>query len=1044
MNKFLLGCIAFISAVSLQAQTIPEWENPEIFQINREQPTATIYRHASEDAALKAEASEGSPFYQSLNGKWKFFWVKKPAERPQYFFRDDFSVKGWSDITVPGNWEMQGHGTPIYTNIVYPFPTNPPFIDHNDNPVGSYKRSFTVPANWNDKEVMLYFAGVSGAMYIWVNGQFVGYNEGSKTPAVFHVSKYLKAGENTVSVQVYRWSDASYMEDQDFWRLSGIDREVYLYAVASMSLQDFEVTSTLDEAYQNGIFGLTLDYRNFGKKATQGHTVEVKLLDEVTPILSLSKSLAVGGSSVATLTFEGAVENVRPWSAETPNLYTLVVTLKDPKGNVVESSAIKVGFRKIEIKNSQFLVNGVPVYIKGVNLHDHDMVTGHAITPELTLQDMRIMKQFNINAIRCSHYPKDEFFYRMCDQYGFYVVDEANIETHGMGATNQGLEKAPEKLKKHPAYLPEWREMHLDRTIRMYETHKNYPSIVTWSLGNEAGNGDNFYVTYDWLKKADSSRPVQYEGAKNYPNTDIYAPMYERISEMEKFVKEDASKPYIFCEYAHAMGNSVGNLQDYWDVIEKHDVTQGGFIWDWVDQGILAKTDSGTSFYAYGGDLGGQYLQNDRNFCANGLVGPDRKPNPHLYEVGKVYQYVKFRGFDLASGMLTIYNGYDFTNLKKYEISWSLVENGKVIKSGSLGQLDLAARTETKIKIDLPAMGEAAYHLNVQAKLAEDDGLLTKGHTVSAEQFEITSYSAPSFQSSLKGKLTQVVSGKDIQIEGLGFSAVFNSATGHLISLDYGNGNVLLAPIQPNFWRPVTDNDFGFKSPEKLKAWRLATDNQVLQRFEVIKPNKTSNSFTVVATYQLPDVEGTYTLRYQVNAEGEILVQNELNLTDKALPMIPRLGNNFILANEYDQVTWYGRGLHENYWDRKTSAFVGLYESKVRDLMFSYIRPQENGLRSDIRMVSFTNQAGKGVKIQSLGEFFQFSAHHQLNSDFDEGDKKISRHTYDVPTRALVNVNIDYRHMGVGGDNSWGDLPHPEYQIKPSDYRYAYVISPIK
>ncbi|WP_421876642.1 glycoside hydrolase family 2 TIM barrel-domain containing protein [Marinoscillum sp.] len=1033
----------FASTETAWGQLVPEWENPEIFQINREEPHATIYRHTSEASALASESWEGSPYYQSLNGTWKFFWVKKPVDRPTYFYRNDFSVKDWKDIAVPGDWELQGFGIPIYTNIAYPFPANPPFIDHNYNPVGSYKRTFTVPENWSDKEVYVHFAGVSGAMYIWVNGQFVGYNEGSKTPAEFKLSKYLQAGENTIAVQVYRWSDASYMEDQDFWRLSGIDRDVYLYATPKLTMSDYRVTASLDDSYQTGLLDLEIEYRNTNKKVTKG-TTEVKLLRGDQVVFEQSKELQVSAESNTSISFDQQVPDVEKWSAETPNLYTLLITLRDAAGNVLEASSSKIGFRRIEIKDSQFLVNGVPVYIKGVNLHDHDMITGHAVTPELTIRDLTLMKQFNLNAIRCSHYPKNEFFYRLCDQYGFYVIDEANIETHGMGATNQGLDGNLEKQKNHPAYQPEWKEMHLDRTIRMFETHKNYTSIVTWSLGNEAGNGDNFFATYDWLKANDSTRPVQYEGAKNYTNTDIYAPMYEHIPHMLAYVNSNPTKPYIQCEYAHAMGNSVGNLQDYWDVIEQHDVLQGGFIWDWVDQGLLTQTPDGEPYFAYGGDLGGQSLQNDGNFCLNGLISPDRKPNPHLYEVGKVYQYIKFRDFDVEKGELTLYNGYDFKDLSDYEISWVLLENGQEVANGTLPKTNLKARSEQKIKVALPTLKDGSYHLNFFAKLATDDGLLTKGHVVAKEQFELTEYSFSEFNGTSKAKLTVESDGDDTRVKGVNFEVLFDTKTGQLIGLDYGDGNLLAGPIKPNFWRPVTDNDFGFGAPRKLKSWRLAGENQQLLSFEVQKPARASRMVTVTSSYSLSDVNGTVTVTYQINGNGDIAVQNELKLSGNELPMIPRLGNNLILKKELNQVEWYGRGEHENYWDRKTSAFVGRYSADVAELKYDYIRPQENGLRSDVRTVSFTDNEGDGIQILSHKAYFQFSAHHQLNEDFDAGDKKIQRHTIDVPIRELVNVNIDYRQMGVGGDTSWGALPLEQYQIPAGDYTYSFVIKPVR
>ncbi|MFY0652418.1 MAG: DUF4981 domain-containing protein [Cyclobacteriaceae bacterium] len=1024
-----------------QSQDVKEWENPEIFQINREYPHATFFRHDSEQSALKTTKFENSPFYQSLNGIWKFNWVKKPAERPEYFYRDDFDVSGWEDIKVPSNWEIEGFGIPIYTNVKYPFPVNPPFVNRDYNPVGSYKREFEVSDNWEDKEIYLHFGGVRSAMYVYVNGNLIGYNEGSKTPAEYKITKYLKEGKNTLAVEVYRWSDASYMEDQDFWRLSGIERDVYLYATAKTTIRDFKVTADLDDGYKNGQFEIDLALRNTTGRSSKKLKAEVKIIDGAQNILDLASWVTVQPGDKTKLSLSGVVPGVRQWSAEEPNLYTLLISLKDRKGNLIEATSRKIGFRKIEIKSSQFLVNGVPVYLKGTNHHDHDERTGHVIGEELTIKDLTVMKQFNLNAIRCSHYPKDEHFYRLCDQYGFYVIDEANIENHGMGATNQGLDDDKKRQAIHPAYQPQWKAMHLDRTIRMYERDKNHPSIVTWSLGNEAGNGDNFFATYQWLKDNDSTRPTQYEGAKNYKNTDIYAPMYERIPQMIKYAENDPKRPYVQCEYAHAMGNSVGNLQDYWDVIEKYDVLQGGFIWDWVDQGIITTNSKGEEFYAYGGDLGGQYLQNDGNFCLNGLVNPDRSPHPSIYEVKKVYQYIKFQSFDAGTGKLKIYNGYDFINLDRYDISWKLLENGTEVQKGSLGAIDLEARTSKELSIDLQNLIEGKeYYLQLRAKLNRADGLLKAGHEVATGEFKLSDYNYYDFKASNDGEIAVMEQGPELKVSADDLNLLFDQKNGRVISLDYGFGNVLQVGLTANFWRAPIDNDYGYKMPKKMGAWRQATQNQVLKEFSF---EEIPDMVIITAVYELPNVEGELTIDYTVNSKGEILVSNDLQVKGESLPNIPRIGNNLILKNSFQNVSWYGRGPYENYQDRKTGSLSGTYQVKVSDLYYPYIRPQENGYRTDIRDVSFVNDAGQGIKLSSTKHMLGFSAHHQLNSDFDEGDAKIQRHAYDVPQRKLVNVNIDYKQMGVGGDNSWGATPHEQYQIKSGNYEYEFLISPI-
>lgn len=1059
MKIFLIFILSFFSLDAIaQAPKWenPEWENPEIFEINRETPTASFYRYEDAQHALENESWENSPFYRSLNGKWDFSYVASVPQRPVDFFQEDFDTSGWDKIEVPSNWELQGHGTPIYTNVVYPFPKNPPFIPHDANPVGSYRRSFATPATWDGKDIYLHFGGVSGAMYVWVNGQKVGYSEGSKTPAEFNITKYLKAGANSLAVQVLRWSDASYMEDQDFWRLSGIDRNVYLYATNKATIKDYHAIATLENDYTDGKLSLSLEIANSGKK-NQG-SVEVRLLGGEKEIFSETKKTDFL-SEGSTVTFEKTIPKVQPWNAEKPHLYSLLFLLKDKTGKVTEAIGSKIGFRKIEIKNSQFLINGQPVLIKGTNLHDHDEKTGHVISEEITLKDVEIMKRNNLNAIRCSHYPKNPFFYRMADKYGFYIVDEANIETHGMGTTNQGLDNNEEAKKIHPAYRPEWKAMHLDRTERMYERDKNFTSIVIWSLGNEAGNGENFMATYEWLKAQDNTRPVQYEGATHYDNTDIQAPMYDKIESMVDYAENDPKRPYIQCEYAHAMGNSVGNLQDYWDVIEKYDVLQGGFIWDWVDQGLLTKNDAGTPFYAFGGDFGASDLQNDNNFCLNGLVNPDRSAHPALHEVKKVYQYVKFTSDNPKSGAVTLTNHYDFTNLSEYNFSWKLMKNGREEAAGTIPNVSVAPYASQTVQIDLPELSdsEAEYLLNVYATTKKDVPLIPKDYEVAYAQFQLTDFTSADFENDTSG-LSVIKDGDTIKIKGDGFEIGINSATGILTSLDYGEGNLILQGMQVNFWRAPTDNDFGYNMPEKLKAWKEATENQKLvnlqlnsknegKGIDVLKltdnPFKVKDNLKIKAVFDLPSVGGEATITYAVNKKGELMVNTQLTGINQDQPILPRFGNNFIIDNAYDNVSWYGRGPFENYQDRKTAALVGSYDANVADLYFEYIRPQANGNRSDVRTLSFTNSSGKGIEITSP-ETFGFSAHHQYNSDFDEGMKKHQRHTYDVPKRDLISINIDHSQMGVGGDNSWGMMPHEQYQIKPGDMSFSYMIRPIK
>lgn len=1043
-RSFLLiaaGAVMTATAHS-QSEKTPHWENPEVFQINREYPVANFTTFDSEESARKNQRSR-SPYYQSLNADWKFSWVPKPSDRPIGFENPAYDVSTWDTIPVPSNWELEGHGIPIYTNVTYPFPKNPPYIDHKDNPVGSYRRTFEVSKDWNEKEVYLSFGGVRSAMTIWLNGKQIGYNEGSKTEANFRITPYLNEGENTLAVEVYRWSDASYMEDQDFWRLSGIEKDVWLYATEPISLRDVHATADLDDSYTDGQFGLDLDFRNTSEK---DGTLQItaQLLDGDNPILEFSKSVEVNRSSDTTLRFEGTVPNVRKWTAETPELYGLLLNVEQADGTL-ESTHIKVGFRRVEIRNAQLLVNGVAVYLKGVNLHDHDEKTGHVVTPELAELDLRLMKQNNINAIRCSHYPKADFFYSLCDKLGFYVIDEANIESHAMGATHQW------KFDKsiHPAYQPEWKAMHLDRTIRMFERSKNHPSIIIWSLGNEAGNGDNFVATYNWLNANDATRPIQYEGDEHGTTSDLMVPMYARIENhqksMRRFQEEGPDRPYILCEYAHAMGNSVGNLQDYWDFIEDpvHPSFQGGFIWDWVDQGLLTTDEQGREYWAYGGDFGAMNLQNDKNFCLNGIVNADRTPHPALHEVKKVYQHIKFRNFTPSDHTIEIYNGYGFIDLSGFAFSWTLLKDGQLYAAGQIQDLNTPANTSTTIPIPLPDFDPQSgeFHLTFHASTKHQQPLLPAGHELAAEQFPLSTPRLATFDADLPGELLLRETQNTLTITSARVEIQFDKTSGQLSGYAVNGHAILQAPLKPNFWRAPTDNDFGFNMQKEWKTWKTASSEQTLQQFEILSSSATQA--TLRSTYTLGQGKSTVTLIYRVNTAGEIEVDTRLNIEDETLPPLPRFGTHLVLLDRYDQVTYFGRGPFENYQDRKTAAFVGVYESKVADIDFVYERPQENGYRTEVRTLRIVDKNDIGIQISGTSDLIGFNARHYYDSDLDPGEDKAQRHRIDIPRRPLVNLNIDHKQMGVGGDTSWGAQPHPQYQLPALDDCFSYKISPI-
>lgn len=1028
---------------------VADWENPAVFGIHKATPHAMFMRYDTLSDALQDDYSKSS-FYKNLNGQWKFNWVIKPAKRPKDFYRIDYDDSQWATIKVPANWELEGFGIPIYTNHNYPFPKNPPHIPHEYNPVGSYRTTFEVPSNWKRKRVFIHFGAVRSAMYVWVNGQKVGYSQDSKTEAEFDISAYVREGQNTLAVEVYRWSDGSYLEGQDFWRLSGIERDVYLFAKSVTTIEDFRIIADLDEkTMKDGIFKVGIELENAQNNTVKGYEIEANLYDNGRIVRTLKTDLTINGNDKTSLYLDTILKNVKAWTAETPHLYDLTLALKDEKGVLIEVVGAKVGFRNLKIEDGQLKVNGVAILIKGVNHHDHHPITGHVISPELTFRDLKLMKKFNINAIRCSHYPKDVHFYKMCDVLGFYVVDEANIEAHGMGAVNQGLFDTT----IHPSYRLEWQAAHLDRVERMFERSKNHPCIITYSLANEAGNGENFEVVYRWLKKRSPDRPVQYEQALFQANTDIEAPMYARIPDIEAYAQKNPSKPLILCEYAHAMGNSVGNLQDYWEVIEKYKVLQGGFIWDWVDQGLLTQNGNGTEYYAYGGDFGAAHLPHDLNFCANGLLGSDRLPHPALYEVKKVYQYISFQLIDAEKLSIRIHNKYDFTNLNNFDFSWELLENGCLIEKGKLKTFALEPHQKKVISLTSKTQRKAdkEYFLNIRANQRTATALLPKGHEIATEQFQLT---APKISAPPVGKTDLIVkrNGPRITISGADFVIAFNQERGRLESYQYQSQYILLNHQAPNFWRAPIDNDFGNDMPSRLQVWKMASQTQKLKDFQITSNGQSLvlvdqkkvviNAVCIQTIFELPSVKGTIAITYNIACNGAIEVVNELTSVGEEMPELPRFGNILTLAKTFNQVEWYGRGPFENYWDRKTAAFVGQYAAKVEELYTPYIRPQENGNRCDTRWLTLTNNKGLGLKIIGLPTI-DFSAHHQTIQDFDDGITKMQRHTSDIYPRPYVFVNVDYKQMGVGGDDSWEAKTHPEYTLPAKAYSYGYVIVPV-
>jgi beta-galactosidase len=1019
------------------------WEDPAVSQINREAPRASFIPFTSVEQSREDNLWK-SPLLMTLNGKWKFKLAQHPSSRPFWFFRNDYDTRKWDDITVPANWEKMGYDYPIYVNIVYPHKPTPPVIEGIHNPVGSYKRTFEVPSDWKNKEIYLHAGAVSSNFNLWINGIYAGYSEDSKTPAEFNITRFLKPGINSIAMEVFRWSDGSYLEDQDFWRMSGITRDIYLQARNPQHIRDFRVMAGLDQTYQDGIFNLSVELSNPVENRVP-LVLEVQLNDGANTLKSFSQNVDAA-KGATTVSSTDSIPAVKKWSAEIPYLYELLITLKNKKGEILEVLRQEVGFRTSEIKNGRLMINGQYVYVKGTNIHEHHPVTWKVVDKETMINDIRLMKTHNINTVRTSHYPQPELWYSLCNKYGLYLVDEANIESHGMGYGAKSLAKDST-----------WKAAHLFRTENMFERDKNQPSVIIWSLGNEAGNGVNFFATYDYLKKADHTRPVQYERAGLEYNTDIYCPMYARIGQMEAYAKTNPTRPLIQCEYAHAMGNSVGNLQDYWNLIEKYDALQGGIIWDWVDQGLLTKNDKGVEYFAYGGDFGPDSLYTDGNFCCNGLVNADRLVKPQLLEVKKVYQYIRFKPVDLAAGEIAITNKYAFRNLSEFNFSWEVTGDGKVISSGNLPAISAAPNETLKVKPDFSIEPQAGteYFLTLRAKQKETKGLLEAGWEAAAEQYKLPMYKE---LDPLSLNVLPVVNVNDdknlITVSGDGFSVVFDKVAGILKSMKKGDTEFLIKGPVPDFWRAPTDNDFGNGLDRRSKVWRKAGENRKLTSVTVSLPSP--KSAKVVMKFNLVNETGesiaTWQSEYTVFGSGGMQVDNNFKMIKEGLPEIVRMGMNLVMPRSYDRITWLGRGPQENYQDRKTGAFVGLYQMNVADLYFPYVRPQENGNRTDIRWAAVTDSTGTGLLFKGL-PLLEVTARHNIMEDFESpvrtvgrmvnGEKVINRHTCDVIPRNLTSVNIDFKQMGVGGDDSWGARTHDEYRLKAKEYNYSFLIRPV-
>jgi len=962
-----------------------------------------------------------------LNGEWKFHFAKDPSQKAVGFEEVNHDVSSWENIQVPGHWEMQGWSVPIYLDEEYPFPPDPPFVPHEYNTVGSYVKTFELNELWNNRDIFIHFGGVRSAFYFWLNGEFVGYSQGSKTPAVFNITDKVISGENRVAVQVYRFSDGSYLEGQDTWRVSGLERDVYLYAVSRTRIADFFVKAELNDDLKSGYFSLDIDFLQDDETAEE-MTIKAVLTGSSN---TLFDSTAVVKKSIL---FETVIDHVNPWSAEDPYLYNLQIYLYNSQEEVIESFTQQVGFKQVEIIDGNLLVNGKAIMFRGVNRHEWDPVRGRSITEETMIKDIQLMKENNINAVRTSHYPNQERWYELCNEYGLYVIDEANIEAHGM--------QFHEKSYGHIANDSTWTAQWIDRGKRMVERDKNQPCIIMWSMGNEAGDGTNFVKLYDWIKARDNTRPVVYQPAWYERHTDVVFPMYKNIKFISDYASNKTEKPLILCEYAHAMGNSVGNLQDYWDTFEKYKALQGGFIWDWVDQVILKTDVNGTDYWAYGGDFGIEFAENDSNFCANGLIAADRTINPHMHEVKKVYQPVKFEADKLSHGRIKVTNRYDFVDLNHLDFEWFVKGNDKTISSGKMGKLDLKAGESQKLTFSLsgiiPEPG-VEYFLMIRAKTNQNHPLISKGHIVAWEQFQL-----PISRELTTTPLTDmpiIILNTDagIEVHGKAFYVLFNRATGQIKQYIYNGIEIFINPIEANFWRAPNDNDLGNGMPKRTRLWKNVSDSL---KTEVISGEVIDGFARVVFKSSYPSINLNLISVYQVYGNGIINIDNKYSMADTSLPEIPRIGIKMSLPGDFDEVTWFGRGPHESYIDRKTSAAVGLYHGSVWDQTYQYVRPQETGNKTDVRWMALSNRK---IGLMAKGSpLFDGSVHQYPYEDLDYVPRGQKHGKLNLQQKDQVDWLIDLKQMGVGGDNSWGARPHDQYTLSPGNYDYSFMLVPFE
>ena len=1024
-----------IAGMSVFAQG-NEWKDPGVNAVNRLPMHSHYFAYENSEVACNQEPSQSSNF-MTLNGAWKFYWVKDSDIRPTDFYKNNFDDSSWKTIPVPGMWEIYGYGDPIYVNIGYAwrkhFKNNPPEVPVENNHVGSYRREITIPVSWKDKEIFAHFGSVTSNMYLWVNGKYVGYSEDSKLEAEFNLTPYLKPGKNVIAFQVFRWCDGTYLEDQDFFRYSGVGRDCYLYVRNKEYIKDIRVTPDLDAVYQNGVLDIDVE---LSSKAS-GAQVILDLKDAAGQVVKSETIKAKGKKAQVTM----AVTNPAKWTSETPNLYVLTATLKAKNGQVKEVIPINVGFRKVEIKNAQLLINGKPVLFKGANRHEIDPRGGYVVSVERMIQDIKIMKEHNINAVRTCHYPDDSRWYDLCDKYGIYVVAEANIESHGMGYDKETLAKVPAYAKAH-----------LERNQRNVQRNWNHPSVIVWSLGNEAGDGPNFTACYKWIKETDSSRPVHYERAELGSNTDIYCPMYLPYDACEKYLKNNPPMPLIQCEYAHAMGNSEGGFKEYWDLVRKYPNYQGGYIWDFVDQSVRVKNKNGIDIYAYAGDFNNHDDPSDYNFCDNGLISPDRRPNPHADEVRHIYQSIWASPVDLQKGEVAVYNENFFTDLAGIYAQWKILADGVSIQEGVVPDLNVLPQQTSSIKLNydfasLPSDKELLLNIEFKKKAAEE--LLPAGYVGAYNQLVIKDGVIPAItiKNKIQDKNTSVQlpvvkdMGNKLTLKSDILDIAFDKSTGWLCNYVVDGVSMLSdgAVLKPNFWRAPTDNDFGAGLQMKYRVWK--NPEFVLKSLNTMEEN---GLIKVKALYDMPSVSAQLELSYVINNVGEIVITQKMTASSTAeVPDMFRFGMQIQMPESFNRILYYGRGPIENYADRKNSTLLGVYKQSVDEQYYPYIRPQETGTKSDIRWWNLTSIDGAGLSFISDAPFSASALHYTIES-LDEGEKKIQRHAAEVEKASLTNFCIDKAQMGLGCINSWGALPLEKYRLPYGDYTFTFKMIPIK